>query len=81
MKDIEVTIYPVAYVCVNDLELMDMIRDELNPIAEGDGQVMCNADQLESDLKDMGKGKLKTALKGILKEVNGRAGDVWIYCR
>lgn len=81
MKNIEINIYPVAYVCVNDSVLVDEIDSTFNHQSSGDGQLMCNLESLDEEVEQMEDCELKTTMQGMLSEIGGKAGDILFYAR
>ena len=81
MKNIEINIYPVAYVCVNDSVLLDKIYSTFNYQSSGDGQLTYNLESLDEEVEQMEDCELKTTMQGMLSEIGGKAGDILLYAR
>lgn len=81
MNNVEINIFPVAYVCVNDIELLDYIQREFDSLASGDGQVLFSIEELGMRVSEMELSETKTTLEDMLTQVQGKAVDVYFYAR
>jgi hypothetical protein len=81
MKNAEINIYPVAYVCLDDTELLDYITSEFDSLASGDGQVLFSVEEFGVRVNEMEPSETRAALYDILVEIQGKAGEVYFYAR
>ena len=80
MKNVEVEIHPVAYVCV-DADVLGDIQNNMGCLADGDGQAILSLEELTSSVADLDAGELKTTLENVVTTIQGKAGDVWFYAK
>lgn len=81
IKGIAINIYPVAYIGLPSSDMLDEIRDELNCSADSNGQLLIDFETLSEEVEQMDDCELRFTLAGILAQIEGKAGDVWFYCR
>ncbi len=81
MEKLEINIYPVAYICVNDDGLLDDIQNNLCCVADGDGQALLSVEELTAGVEETDSCDLKETLENVLVKLTGHSGDVWFYAR
>lgn len=89
MKQYEINMYPVAYINVDNSQLLDQIEMMINSCATGDGQFLVSREYLDEQLKSMEEGaeieeggedkEVFEFLQKIVAELKDFGGDVWFY--
>jgi hypothetical protein len=80
-NDFKINIYPIAYVCIDNIEIMDYLQSDYDSLCSGDGQLLFNIEELEARLEEMEPSGVKSMIKEILSAVEGKSTDIYFYTR